>query len=119
MSNVMFSRDELVKMSVESLQSMQLLIGSVIHEKEQAKLDAFRKEIAARAVKAGIDLNAFLAVQSGSKAAPKYRHPTNPTVTWSGRGREPDWIKGKTEAQRKAMLVNPEPAASGEAPKAA
>ena len=28
-----------------------------------------------------------------SAAKPKYRHPENPTVTWSGRGRRPKWIK--------------------------
>ncbi len=25
-------------------------------------------------------------------AAPKYRHPVNPALTWSGRGRKPGWI---------------------------
>lgn len=25
-------------------------------------------------------------------AAPKYRHPDNPTITWTGRGRKPKWI---------------------------
>ena len=24
---------------------------------------------------------------------PKYRHPDDPTVTWTGKGRRPDWIK--------------------------
>ncbi|WNL48359.1 H-NS histone family protein (plasmid) [Dyella sp. BiH032] len=30
--------------------------------------------------------------KSGS-AAPKYRNPEDPSVTWSGRGREPEWFK--------------------------
>lgn len=25
-------------------------------------------------------------------AAPKYRHPTNPDLTWSGKGRRPAWL---------------------------
>jgi DNA-binding protein H-NS len=25
-------------------------------------------------------------------SAPKYRHPENPEITWSGRGRKPAWI---------------------------
>lgn len=31
----------------------------------------------------------------GAKPAlpPKFRHPENPAKTWSGRGRQPDWIK--------------------------
>jgi len=29
----------------------------------------------------------------GPKSPPKYAHPENPLVTWTGRGRQPDWIK--------------------------
>jgi DNA-binding protein H-NS len=29
---------------------------------------------------------------------PKYRHPENPSLTWSGRGRQPAWYKELTEA---------------------
>lgn len=29
---------------------------------------------------------------SKSKAPAKYRHPENPTLTWSGRGRKPRWL---------------------------
>lgn len=30
---------------------------------------------------------------SGPVHPPKYRHPTDPKKTWSGRGRKPQWIK--------------------------
>lgn len=30
---------------------------------------------------------------SGAKAAAKYRNPADPTQTWSGRGRRPQWFK--------------------------
>jgi DNA-binding protein H-NS len=38
-----------------------------------------------------------------SKAAspPKYRHPENPSVTWSGRGRQPEWYKEALAAGKK------------------
>ncbi|MCL4158599.1 UNVERIFIED_CONTAM: hypothetical protein GTU68_040257 [Idotea baltica] len=29
----------------------------------------------------------------GASSPAKYRHPENPEVTWSGRGRHPAWIK--------------------------
>jgi DNA-binding protein H-NS len=32
---------------------------------------------------------------------PKYRHPTDPRKTWSGRGRKPQWIK---EAEEQGTL---------------
>lgn len=28
-----------------------------------------------------------------TKNPPKYRHPENPEITWTGRGRKPQWIK--------------------------
>ncbi|WP_281966810.1 H-NS histone family protein [Roseovarius nanhaiticus] len=31
------------------------------------------------------------------KIAPKYMHPENPSLTWSGRGRQPLWIKEHLE----------------------
>lgn len=36
--------------------------------------------------------------QKSSAQTPKYRHPENPEVTWSGRGRQPGWIKEGLEA---------------------
>ncbi|MEM7709504.1 MAG: H-NS histone family protein [Pseudomonadota bacterium] len=30
---------------------------------------------------------------AGSKTVPKFRHPENGSVTWSGRGRQPQWFK--------------------------
>lgn len=33
-----------------------------------------------------------------AKAEPKYRHPENPEMTWSGRGRKPSWIAEALEA---------------------
>lgn len=36
--------------------------------------------------------------RKGTAQAPKYRHPENPQVTWTGRGRQPAWIKDGVEA---------------------
>lgn len=38
--------------------------------------------------------------KSGKKvaSAPKYRHPGNPETTWTGRGRQPAWIKEALES---------------------
>ncbi|MBM3604684.1 MAG: H-NS histone family protein [Alphaproteobacteria bacterium] len=32
------------------------------------------------------------------QAEPKYRHPENPELTWTGRGRKPGWIAEALEA---------------------
>ncbi len=31
--------------------------------------------------------------KSRAKNPPKYRHPENPSATWTGRGRKPQWIR--------------------------
>lgn len=32
-----------------------------------------------------------------SKVAPKYAHPDDPTITWTGRGRKPKWVEAHLE----------------------
>jgi DNA-binding protein H-NS len=34
--------------------------------------------------------------------AAKYRHPKNPALTWSGRGRKPQWFVEELEAGKTA-----------------
>ncbi|KGJ01431.1 H-NS histone family protein (plasmid) [Paracoccus versutus] len=38
------------------------------------------------------DLAEIAQSQKRAAAAPKYRHPENPELIWSGRGRKPAWI---------------------------
>ncbi|MDH7547942.1 H-NS histone family protein [Stenotrophomonas geniculata] len=40
------------------------------------------------------------AKSAGSKVAPKYRNPTNPSETWSGRGRQPRWLAALVQKGR-------------------
>ena len=35
------------------------------------------------------------------KVLPKYQNPKNPAETWSGRGKQPNWIKMQLRAGRK------------------
>ena len=61
--------------------------------------DRRRAEARAAAEKAARDLGFSLeelqSVQkkSGKKNPPKYRNPEDPRQTWSGRGRQPGWVK--------------------------
>lgn len=41
----------------------------------------------------GIDEGKSASDKRKTKAAPKYMHPENSALTWSGRGRQPGWIK--------------------------
>ena len=56
------------------------------------------------------------AAATKAKLPPKYRSPTDPSKTWSGHGKRPDWYKAHLEAGRDAdeLLVK-----GAKAPKAA
>jgi DNA-binding protein H-NS len=77
--------------------------------KRQEKMEGAKISLLAefrdKAAELGLSLQALLAspkpkqerkprVTKGEKVAPKYRHPETGD-TWTGRGREPGWIKGK------------------------
>lgn len=36
--------------------------------------------------------------RSPGKVAPKYAHPENPDMTWTGRGRKPRWVQDHLDA---------------------
>ena len=65
----------------------------------RAKVEAFAKEL-------GYPLAELVGTETKTArapVAPKYRHPENPALTWSGRGRKPQWFgdalsAGKTTA---------------------
>ena len=36
--------------------------------------------------------------RGGSKSVPRYRHPENASITWTGRGRKPGWVNAHLES---------------------
>ncbi len=85
------SKDELMKLR----QDVDRALNSV---EERRRADA-RAAAEKAAREHGYSLDDVLAAQkkSGKKNPPKYRNPEDPTQTWSGRGRQPTWIKKALE----------------------
>ncbi len=91
------------ELTLDDLKALQKSVAKAIQTFEaRQKADALA---AAEAVarEAGYSLKELLGATSGGKvpAAPKYRHPENSALTWSGRGRKPKWFveaieQGKT-----------------------
>ncbi len=81
------------------------------HQKEvdaaMRKLEKTRKADAKKAVRATAKEHGFTvedlfdipskATGSASKSKPKYRNPDNHAETWTGKGRNPQWIKDALE----------------------
>lgn len=89
---------DLAKLKQKELKSLAGDIEKELTKREQENRKAALNAAAAAAKEHGFSLEELLS--AGGKATkrkpprpPKYRHPENPEVTWSGRGRQPGWIK--------------------------
>lgn len=65
--------------------------------------DRVRQEALAELESKAREMGFSLAELTGAKKAktvnpPKYRNPADPTQTWTGRGRQPEWIKSARAA---------------------
>lgn len=92
---------------LDSLSRDELLTLKQDVDRALATLDDRKKaEARAAAEKAarehGFNLDDLLSAQkkSGKKNPPKYRNPEDPRQTWSGRGRQPGWVKSALEEGR-------------------
>lgn len=91
---------DLESMTLNELKALQKDVAKAI-----TSFEARHKKEALAAAKAaakeyGYDLDELTGAKTASKAkAPaKYRHPENPELTWSGRGRKPAWFKEAEES---------------------
>jgi DNA-binding protein H-NS len=87
---------DLEHLSLPELKKLEKDVAKAIATFEERQKAEARAEAEAVAKKFGFSLVELLDTASpATKKGPpeaKYRHPENPTVTWSGRGRKPGWI---------------------------
>ncbi|MFQ6550253.1 H-NS family nucleoid-associated regulatory protein [Aestuariibius sp. 2305UL40-4] len=87
------------KLSLDELKNLQKEVAQAITSFEKRQRDDALAAIQAAAKEHGYSLDELMGGSSKktakpkTPAAPKYRHPENPEMTWSGRGRQPKWIK--------------------------
>ena len=84
-------------MSLEELQAHQRDVEMTIKGYEKKRRSDCLAELKAVAKKHGFALDDFTggktASKSGHKGVAKYANPANESQTWTGRGRQPNWIK--------------------------
>jgi DNA-binding protein H-NS len=89
-------RIDLDSFSLTDLKQLQKDIAKAIDGYEDRQRQEARATLEAQAREMGFSLSEL--VDPGKRKAskkinpPKYRHPENPEMTWSGRGRRPDWV---------------------------
>lgn len=85
---------ELNEMPLDELKRLKKDVDKAIATFEDRRLKEAKAKLEAQAKEMGFTLNEVVGLQGGKKPAspPKYRHPENANLTWTGRGRKPNWI---------------------------
>jgi DNA-binding protein H-NS len=96
---------DLGSMSKSELEKLKAEVDKALAGIEQRRKSDARKAAEDAARKFGFSLGELVGRERGRKpqSAAKYRNPADPEQTWSGRGRQPGWLKeglakGKTLA---------------------
>ena len=88
---------DLSNMSVGDLRNLQEQIKQEMKKREAQEVQKAREQIMAIAQSVGVPLKDLLAASGrgnkGNTVAVRYRHPDNASQQWTGRGRQPKWVK--------------------------
>jgi DNA-binding protein H-NS len=92
---------DLEALSLTELRKMQKDVAKAISTYEDRQKAEARAKVEALARDLGYSLAELVGIETKITRAPaaaKYRHPENPALTWSGRGRKPQWFMEALEA---------------------
>jgi DNA-binding protein H-NS len=90
---------DLSTLSVAQLRDLQQQIPAEIKRREAQEKINILNEVRAFAKARGYAIEDLLGKESkvkataGNKVKVKYRHPQNPELEWTGRGRKPKWVE--------------------------
>jgi DNA-binding protein H-NS len=91
---------DLSNMSSADLRNLQEQVKRELKQREGQDLAKAREQILAIAQSVGVPLKALVGgaatARSGRKTgsvAPRYRNPADESQQWTGRGRQPKWVK--------------------------
>jgi DNA-binding protein H-NS len=93
---------DLSGLSVKDLRVLQEQIKQEIKKREHDDVIKAREQIMAIAQSVGIPLKDLMGSNVRTKAVAtvpvRYRHPSDATLQWTGRGRQPKWVKDWVES---------------------
>jgi DNA-binding protein H-NS len=96
---------DLEALSLSELKKMQKDVAKAISTFEDRQKAEARAKVEAFARDLGYSLAELFGTETKTSRAPaaaKYRNPENPALTWSGRGRKPQWFVEALEAGKTA-----------------
>lgn len=89
---------DLSKLSVEELETLVRDVQAEIVARKEAERERVLQQMRELAASLGMTLEDVLRMEKrsggggGGAVQAKYRHPDNPDLTWSGRGKRPAWV---------------------------
>ncbi|MFC3837326.1 H-NS histone family protein [Paracoccus rhizosphaerae] len=88
------------KMSLKELRDLRTRLDRAINSYEDRKRREAMNAIEEAAREHGFNLAELTGVKTrrGGTIAPKYVNPNDPTMTWTGRGRQPKWVKDSLQS---------------------
>jgi len=88
---------ELEEMSAEELVDLKTRIDTLLKTRKAEASNELLAEFREKAESLGIDFDVLVGKskkkKSSTKRVPKYRNPENSSETWTGQGRQPNWVK--------------------------
>jgi DNA-binding protein H-NS len=91
-------------LSLKELKDLQSQVAKAIASFEDRKKKQALAELEEKAREMGFSLAELTGATVGRKRTPsvvKYRNPSDPSDTWTGRGRKPRWFEAALKAGKK------------------
>lgn len=94
-----YMKIDLNALSEKELNALKANVEAALAKSEKKKMEEAKKAAEKAAKKFGFSLSELVGSSGAKKArakkasVAKYKNPANPDQTWSGRGRQPGWIK--------------------------
>lgn len=94
---------DLNNLSLNDLKKLRSDVDKAISSYEDRQKKEALAAARAAAKEHGFDLGELMGGTTGKSkskgsVAPKYAHPENPELTWTGRGRKPKWVEAALDA---------------------
>jgi DNA-binding protein H-NS len=92
---------ELEKMPLDDLWSLHERIASILDRKLQRETHKLQSQLDELGRKFGGSPSDIPQRRPYPKVEPKFRNPADPSITWSGRGKQPRWLVAAIKTGRK------------------
>lgn len=100
---------DLSNFSMAELRDLQTQVAEQIKTRQKDEITNVQKQILALAQSVGMTVEQIMNLKGGQTkkatkpVAVRYQHPDNPEQQWTGRGRQPRWIKEYLEKPGKTL----------------